>query len=77
MWAEMKQPGRGFYALRHICETVGGEAEDQVAIDRIMGHGAEDMSDIYRERVLRKRLFKVAKHIRKWLLKVKKPKKPR
>ncbi len=70
------KPGRGFGSLRHNCETIGGEAGDQAAIDYIMGHSADsdDISAVYRERMKPSRLFKVVKHIRRWALRVKKPK---
>jgi integrase len=63
------RPGLGFYALRHTFETIGGESGDQAAVDYIMGHAphANDMSAVYRERMNDKRLFKVAKHVRRWL----------
>lgn len=65
--------GLGFYGLRHTFETIGGECGDQVATNYIMGHTprSDDMSAIYRERVAKKRLFKVTKFVRKWLLKSK------
>jgi len=66
---KIHRPGLGFYALRHTFETIGGESMDQAAVDRIMGHAprANDMSAVYRERVTDKRLFRVARHVRKWL----------
>ena len=36
----LHQKGRGFYTLRHVAETIGGESRDQVAVDAIMGHAA-------------------------------------
>ena len=59
--------GRGFYALRHTFETIGGEARDQVAVDHIMGHAREDMASVYRERVSDERLLAVSDHVREWL----------
>lgn len=66
---EIHRPGLGFYTLRHVFETIGGESGDQAAVDRFMGHAprANDMSAVYRERMADKRLFRVAKHVRKWL----------
>lgn len=61
--------GRGFYALRHTTETIGGEAKDQVAVDAIMGHARYDMASVYRERVSDDRLRGVTEHIRGWLCK--------
>ena len=65
----LHRPGRGFYALRHTCETIGGDSRDQVAVDFIMGHApaSGDMSSIYRERVDDHRLVAVVEHVRKWL----------
>jgi Sec-independent protein translocase protein TatA len=65
--------------LRHICQTIGEEAGDKAAIEYILGHAppAEDMASVYRERMAPKRLFKVCRHIRKWLgIAKKKPAKP-
>lgn len=59
--------GRGFYALRHTLETIGGEALDQVAVDHIMGHAREDMASVYRERISDERLLAVTDHVRRWL----------
>ncbi len=61
--------GRGFYSLRHVCETIGGESGDQIATDFIMGHAPDsaDMSAVYRERMSKKRLLKVVKHVRRWV----------
>ena len=43
--------GRGFYSLRHVFETIGGESKDQAAVDAIMGHIRDDMATHYRERI--------------------------
>ena len=66
---KIHRPGLGFYSLRHTFETVGGESMDQAAVNYIMGHipGSNDMSAVYRERMTDKRLFRVAKYVRKWL----------
>jgi len=63
------RPGLGFYALRHTFETVAGEAGDQAAVNYVMGHvpAANDMSAVYRERMTPRRLFRVVRHVRKWL----------
>jgi integrase len=58
---------RSFYTLRHVFETVGGEAKDQVAVDHIMGHARDDMASVYRERISDERLRAVTDHVRAWL----------
>jgi integrase len=64
---ELHKPGRGFYSLRHVFETIGGDSRDQVAVDFIMGHVREDMASIYRERVSDDRLRAVVDHVHGWL----------
>jgi integrase len=64
---EMHRPGRGFYTLRHVFETVGGEARDQVAVDAIMGHVDGSMASAYREKISDERLRAVTDHVRAWL----------
>jgi integrase len=59
--------GRGFYALRHVFETIGGESGDQIAVDAIMGHERGDMGGYYRERVSDKRLQAVVDVVHEWL----------
>ncbi len=63
--------GRGFYSLRHVCQTIGEESGDHAATEYILGHAppADDMASVYRERMSDARLFRVAKHIRRWLFK--------
>jgi integrase len=63
----IRRPGVNFYALRHVFETVGGEARDQVAVDCMMGHARDDMASVYREKVGDDRLKAVADHVRGWL----------
>lgn len=59
--------GRGFYGLRRTCETIGGNAKDQVALDYIMGHIDQTMGGVYRQRIEDYRLEAVSEVIRKWL----------
>ena len=59
--------GLGFYTLRHVFETVAGEAKDQVAVDAIMGHVDPSMGAQYRERISDERLRAVVEHVRNWL----------
>ncbi|MFV1968385.1 MAG: tyrosine-type recombinase/integrase [Pirellulaceae bacterium] len=65
--AKLYRKGRGFYALRHVFETIGGESRDQVAVDAIMGHERGDMASIYRERISDDRLEYVVNVVREWL----------
>jgi len=64
---DLYQKGRGFHALRHVFETVGGETGDQIAVDLIMGHERDDMATVYREAVSDQRLEAVANHVHAWL----------
>ena len=64
---KLHKPGRGFYSLRHVFETIGGDSRDQVAVDAIMGHARDDMASVYRERVADDRLLAVVAHVRNWL----------
>lgn len=59
--------GRGFYTLRHVFETIGGESRDQVAVDAIMGHERGDMASNYRERISDERLRAVVNVVHEWL----------
>jgi len=63
----MKRPGLGFYALRHGFETIAGGCADQIAVDAIMGHTANDMASLYRERIDDERLLKAVNHVHAWL----------
>jgi hypothetical protein len=66
---KLHKPGVGIYGCRHVFETIGGDARDQVAVDAIMGHsrGDSDMASVYRERISDERLRAVADHVRTWL----------
>jgi integrase len=57
----------GFYTLRHTFRTVADGAKDQPAADYIMGHSAEHISSVYRERIDDSRLIAVSDHVRAWL----------
>lgn len=69
--------GVNFYALRHTFQTVAEEC-DGVATHFIMGHmpGNDDMAAVYRERMTRARLKRVAQYVRKWLFTKKPPARP-
>jgi len=58
---------RGFYALRHNFETIGGRAKDQVAVDSIMGHVDPSMGAQYREEIGDDRLRAVVDMVHAWL----------
>jgi integrase len=64
---KLHRKGLGFYSLRHVCETIGGDSRDQVAVDFIMGHSRNDMASVYRERIDDAWLLAVTEHVRKWL----------
>jgi len=70
----LRQTGRGFYALRHTFEAIGGESIDQVAVDHIMGLSRNDMASVYRERISDERLRAVTDHVRRWLFEAVEPK---
>jgi integrase len=65
----LRRAGLGFYALRHVFETIGGETADQVAVNFIMGHvdRSDDMSAKYRERISDERLQRVTDFVHNWL----------
>lgn len=63
----LQRRGRGFYALRHVFETIGGESLDQVAVNFGMGHSDQSMAGVYRERISDDRLRRVTDHVRGWL----------
>lgn len=68
---EINRPGATFYTLRHCFESIAGETRDQPAVDRIMGHEADNMATRYREwrrdRREDERLRVVTDHVRAWL----------
>lgn len=55
---------RGFYGLRHSFATLAGEARDQPAVDRIMGHRDASMSANYRHGISDARLRAVVDVVR-------------
>ncbi len=59
--------GRGFYCLRHTCETIAGESRDQIAVDAIMGHRTPGQGTQYRERISDERLREVTDYVHDWL----------
>ncbi len=59
--------GLGFYTLRHTFRTVADETKDQPSCDFIMGHEAQHMSTVYRERISDERLQAVADVVHDWL----------
>jgi integrase len=60
-------PGLGFYSLRRVTETAGGNCRDQVAVDQIMGHRRGTMDETYREWIDPERLKAVTDAIHAWL----------
>ncbi|HEV7280538.1 MAG TPA: tyrosine-type recombinase/integrase [Pirellulaceae bacterium] len=68
---KLKLPeGRGFYALRHVFQTVGDDSGEQIAVKYAMGHApsSRDMAAVYRERVFENGLVAVSDHVRAWFL---------
>jgi integrase len=69
---KLHRKGRGFYTLRNVFQTIGGQTRDKDAVRAIMGHAeaANDMSAVYTEEPIDdKRLLEVTNHVRKWLRK--------
>ena len=62
-----RRRGLGFYTLRHVFETIGGESRDQVSVNAIMGHVDASMAGQYRERISDERLRVVVNCVRSWL----------
>jgi len=59
--------GLGLYTLRHVFQTIGGEAKDPDAVQSIMGHADDSMSAFYREAISDERLRAVVNVVRDWL----------
>lgn len=68
----VQRMGVGFYAWRHMTETIAGEAPNvsnlQVVVNHIMGHRDGTMGGIYRESISDDRVKKVCQHVRKWIM---------
>jgi len=59
-----------FARLRHHFATIAEERTlDSVAIRHVMAHSDHSISAVYRDRILKKRIFKVCKAVRTWYLK--------
>jgi integrase len=68
---KLYRKGVGFYALRHVFQTVGERSRDKDAVRAIMGHAedADDMSAVYNEEPIDdSRLRAVTDFVRAWLL---------
>jgi hypothetical protein len=69
---KLHRKGVGFYALRHVFQTIGERTRDKDAVRAIMGHveAANDMSAVYNEEPVEDaRLLAVTNSIRDWLRK--------
>ena len=65
--AGIHRAGVGFYALRHITQTIGEGCGDPLAVKIIMGHQDQSISARYRERFEPERIQNACEHVRKWL----------
>jgi integrase len=63
-----RRKGLGFYTMRHVFETIGGESGDQIVVNAIMGHVDSTMAGVYREYISDERLRAVTELIHDWLL---------
>lgn len=69
---KLHREGVGFYALRHVFQTIGERTRDKDAVRAIMGHveSANDMSAVYNEESVEDtRLLAVTEYVREWLKK--------
>jgi hypothetical protein len=67
---KLHRKGVGFYALRHIFQTIGEKNRDKDAVRAIMGHAeaANDMSAVYNEEPVEdSRLKAVTEYVRAWV----------
>ncbi|MEO1525948.1 MAG: site-specific integrase [Planctomycetota bacterium] len=65
---DLRRKGVGFYALRHVTQTIGDQTGDALAVKMLMGHADNSISATYREHFERDRVEKVCSHIREWYL---------
>lgn len=68
----LQRQGVNFYALRHTFQTIAEKSLDKDAVRYVMGHveAAGDMSATYsEEKPSDKRLTRIAKRVRRWLIK--------
>jgi hypothetical protein len=65
---DLDQPGRNFYSLRHVFQTIAEEV-DQPATIAIMGHVANDrdMGSVYRLGISDERLHRTVDHVKAWI----------
>jgi integrase len=66
--AKCYRVGVGFYALRHVFETIAGNAKDQIAVNYVMGHTDATMADVYREGIDPQRIKDVCSFVRDWFI---------
>jgi integrase len=69
---DMRRPGVNFAALRSTFRTAADELNDPNAVLLMMGHSFKGMDQYYLQEVARKRMKRVADHLRRKLLNPKK-----
>jgi integrase len=60
--------GKGFYALRHMFQTIGEQTKHFVAVEAMMGRSDESVAAHYREFISDESFLEVSNHVRDWLL---------
>ena len=65
--AKVKRENLSFYSLRHTFQTVADESLDFPAVQQVMGHANQSISDNYRGKISDARLEAVTDHVRRWL----------
>jgi integrase len=65
--AKVKRQNLSFYSLRHTFQTVADESLDFPAVQQVMGHANQSISDNYRGKISDARLEAVTEHVRRWL----------